>query len=95
MMVRREALLARSRTRSGGSSLRLGSLSELRARLPLLVEFDGEPLRILELDDGMLVAHSTICPHWPGLSQRQPVEEAWQEVGVSFGHFCPTARIMA
>jgi hypothetical protein len=50
MMVRREALLARSRTRSrvSGASLRLGSLSELR--LPLLVELDGEPFRILELE---------------------------------------------
>src|SRR6267143_1829998 len=66
MMMRREALLARSRTRSGGSgaSLRLGSLSELR--LPLLVELDGEPFRILELEGGELVAHSTICPHWLG-----------------------------
>ena len=52
MMVRREALLARSRTRSrvSGVSLRLGSLSELR--LPLLVELDGEPFRILELEGG-------------------------------------------
>src|SRR5438128_1208073 len=49
MMMRRDALLTRSRLRSGGSgaSLRLGLLSELR--LPLLVEFDGEPFRILEL----------------------------------------------
>ena len=68
MMMRREALLARSRGRSGGSgaSLRLGPLSELRSRLPLLVELDGEPFRILELEDGVLVAHSTICPHWLG-----------------------------
>ena len=77
MMVRREALLARSRTRSrvSGASLRLGSLSELR--LPLLVELDGEPFRILELEDGVLVAHSTICPHWLG-----PLEEAAPENGV-------------
>src|SRR5438132_3561836 len=68
MMMRREALLARSRMRSGGSgaSLALGPLSELRPRLPLLVELDGEPFRILELEDGVLVAHSTICPHWLG-----------------------------
>jgi nitrite reductase/ring-hydroxylating ferredoxin subunit len=77
MMVRREALLARSRTRSrvSGVSLRLGSLSELR--LPLLVELDGEPFRILELEGGELVAHSTICPHWLG-----PLDEAVPENGV-------------
>jgi nitrite reductase/ring-hydroxylating ferredoxin subunit len=77
MMVRREALLARSRTHSGGSgaSLRLGLLSELR--LPLLVEFDGEPFRILELEGGGLVAHSTICPHWLG-----PLDEAAPENGL-------------
>jgi nitrite reductase/ring-hydroxylating ferredoxin subunit len=77
MMVRREALLARLRMRSRGSgaSLRLGLLSELR--LPLLVELDGEPLRILELEGGELVAHSTICPHWLG-----PLDEAAPENGV-------------
>ena len=77
MMVRREALLARSRTRSGGSSLRLGSLSELRPRLPLLVELDGGPFRIIELEGGELVAHSTICPHWLG-----PLDQAAPENGV-------------
>jgi len=77
MMVRREALLARSRTRSGGSgaSLRLGPLSELR--LPLLVELDGGPFRIIELEGGELVAHSTICPHWLG-----PLDQAAPENGV-------------
>jgi nitrite reductase/ring-hydroxylating ferredoxin subunit len=79
MMMRREALSARSRTRieRSGTSLALGPLSELRARLPLLVEVDSEPFRILELDDGLLVAHSTICPHSLG-----PLEEAAPENGV-------------
>jgi nitrite reductase/ring-hydroxylating ferredoxin subunit len=77
MMMRRDALLTRSRLRSAGSgaSLRLGLLSELR--LPLLVELDGEPFRILELEGGELVAHSTICPHWLG-----PLDEAAPENGV-------------
>src|ERR1700730_17267029 len=68
MMMRREALSARSRARSGGSgaSRVLGRLAELRPRLPLLIEFEGEPFRILELEDGVLVTHSTICPHWLG-----------------------------
>jgi nitrite reductase/ring-hydroxylating ferredoxin subunit len=79
MMMRREALSARSRTRSerSGASLALGLLSELRSRLPLLVELDGEPLRILELEGGELVAHSTICPHWLG-----PLEEVMPKNGI-------------
>src|SRR5438105_1118485 len=79
MMMRREALSARSRTRSEGSgaSLRLGLLSELRPRLPLLVDLEGEPFRILELEDGALVAHSTTCPHWLG-----PLDEVVPENGV-------------
>jgi nitrite reductase/ring-hydroxylating ferredoxin subunit len=79
MMMRREALSARSGTRSKGSgaSLALGRLSELRSRLPLLVELDGEPLRILELEGGELAAHSTICPHWLG-----PLEEVMPKNGI-------------
>ena len=50
-------------------------MSELR--LPLLVELDGGPFRILELEGGELVAHSTICPHWLG-----PLDEAAPENGV-------------
>jgi nitrite reductase/ring-hydroxylating ferredoxin subunit len=77
MMMRREALSARSRAPhlGSGASLALGPLSELR--LPLLVELDGEPFRILELEDDTLVAHSTICPHWLG-----PLDEAAPENGV-------------
>jgi nitrite reductase/ring-hydroxylating ferredoxin subunit len=79
MMMRREALSARSRTRSerSGASLALGPISELRSRLPLLVELHGEPFRILELEDGVLVAHTTICPHWLG-----PLEEVMLENGI-------------
>jgi nitrite reductase/ring-hydroxylating ferredoxin subunit len=79
MMIRREALLARSPVRSerSGASLALGPISELRPRLPLLVELDGEPFRILELEGGELVAHSTICPHWLG-----PLDEGAPENGV-------------
>ena len=46
-------------------------LSELRQRVPVLVEYDGEPFRIIEIEGGTLVAHATICPHWLG-----PLEEA-------------------
>jgi nitrite reductase/ring-hydroxylating ferredoxin subunit len=41
------------------------------------VELNGEPFRILELEDGVLVAHSTICPHWLG-----PLEEVMPEDGI-------------
>jgi nitrite reductase/ring-hydroxylating ferredoxin subunit len=73
MMMRREALSARSiiRKKRSGTPLLLGPLSALRARLPLLVEVDGEPFRVLELEHGLLIAYSTICPHWLG-----PLEEA-------------------
>jgi nitrite reductase/ring-hydroxylating ferredoxin subunit len=79
MMMRREALAARSGTRSerSGAALALGPMSELRSRLPLLVELDGEPLRILALEDGELVAHSTICPHWLG-----PLDETMPKNGI-------------
>jgi nitrite reductase/ring-hydroxylating ferredoxin subunit len=78
MMMRRQALSTRARTRRKVSAapLALGPLRELRKRLPLLVEFDGEPFRILELEDGALVAHGTICPHWLG-----PLEDAVPENG--------------
>ena len=79
MMMRRETLSTRSgpRNERSGASLALGRLSELRSRLPLLVELDGEPLRILELEGGELAAHSTICPHWLG-----PLEETVPENGI-------------
>jgi nitrite reductase/ring-hydroxylating ferredoxin subunit len=71
MMMRRDALLVRAATRPprpGGPAppLPLGPLSVLRRRLPLVVEFDGERFRIVETEDGAIVAHATICPHWLG-----------------------------
>jgi len=60
MMMWREALLTRNRTRPEVSPapLALGPFREVRRRLPLLVEFCGEPFRLLELEDGALVAHT-------------------------------------
>jgi nitrite reductase/ring-hydroxylating ferredoxin subunit len=40
----------------------LGPIAALRARLPLVVRFDGKPFRIVALD-GALAAHAAICPH--------------------------------
>lgn len=64
MMTRRTALLGRPRRRpvGAGASLELGTLAELRAALPRVVELDGHPFRIVDVD-GDLVAHSTLCPH--------------------------------
>ena len=61
---------------ASGTPLALGPLRELRQRLPLCVEADGEPFRILALEDGALVAHGTICPHWLG-----PLEDVVPENG--------------
>jgi nitrite reductase/ring-hydroxylating ferredoxin subunit len=79
MMMRRDALSApaASKPRRAETALLLGPLSELRQLLPLLVEFGEEPFRIIEIEDGILVAHATICPHWLG-----PLEEADPEGGL-------------
>jgi nitrite reductase/ring-hydroxylating ferredoxin subunit len=79
MMRHREAALARARAwaaepRPPAEPVPLGPLAALRPRLPLPVEFAGRPFRVVELSDGSLVAHSTICPHWLGPLEDAPVE---------------------
>lgn len=75
MMMRREAMLARvaSFPARSAASLDLGRLDALRPRLPLQVEFQGRPFRVIE-HAGTLIAHSTICPHLLG-----PLEDASPE----------------
>ncbi|HTO07829.1 MAG TPA: Rieske 2Fe-2S domain-containing protein [Myxococcota bacterium] len=72
MMVRRAKLLSRLRTPKAALRARvaLGSLSDVRPKLPLVVEHAGRPWRVAEVD-GALVAFSAICPHLLG-----PLEEA-------------------
>jgi nitrite reductase/ring-hydroxylating ferredoxin subunit len=79
MMMRRQEMTARAadRGRSSGALLSLGPSAELRRRLPLVVEFGAEPFRILECDDGTLIAHATTCPHWLG-----PLDTAMPENGI-------------
>ena len=79
MMMRREEMMARARTKRRRSKkpVRLGPSAELRRRLPFLVEYDGEPFRIVECDDGTLLAYATTCPHWLG-----PLDEAAPENGI-------------
>jgi nitrite reductase/ring-hydroxylating ferredoxin subunit len=50
-----------------------GWRARLRARLPLVVELDGRPFRLLALGDD-LIAHSTLWPHGLG-----PLEDATPE----------------
>jgi nitrite reductase/ring-hydroxylating ferredoxin subunit len=68
MMMRRDILTARATAgrRQTEGVLSLGPVSELRRRLPLLVEFDGEAFRIIGIEDGSLLAHAATCPHWLG-----------------------------
>jgi nitrite reductase/ring-hydroxylating ferredoxin subunit len=79
MMMRREEITARAARRSPGSgaAVSLGPLIELQRRLPLLVEFDGEPFRIVEGENGGFLAHATICPHWLG-----PLDEVVPQNGI-------------
>ena len=78
MMQHREMAEARARAwadapRPPATPVPLGARASLS--LPLLVEFAGRPFRVVELDDGSLVAHSTICPHWLGPLEAAPVED--------------------
>jgi nitrite reductase/ring-hydroxylating ferredoxin subunit len=71
MMVRRAAELARTeRSATRAEPLRLGSLDDVRARVPFCFDFAGERWRLVDLD-GSLVAHATRCPHRFG-----PLEDA-------------------
>ena len=65
MMRRREALSGWT-ARPLQRPTPLGPIAELRQRLPLTLEIDGTPFRILALEGGDIVAHSTVCPHWRG-----------------------------
>ena len=67
MMSRREMELDRVRSGAHEKSGRrnLGTISDVRAMLPLDIELNGAQFRIIELD-GKLVAYSTRCPHLLG-----------------------------
>jgi hypothetical protein len=86
-----ESMMRRRETLSGWSGrpsprpVPLGPIAELRQRLPLTLEIDGTPVRILALEDGEIVAHSTVCPHWRG-----PLDACLPQVGILP---CPWARL--
>ncbi|MGI9592335.1 MAG: Rieske 2Fe-2S domain-containing protein [Myxococcota bacterium] len=71
MMRRRTCELARlSEPALARVRVSLGTLAELRPRLPLPVVFGGRRFRVVE-DQGELLAHATVCPHRLG-----PLEES-------------------
>ncbi len=84
MMVRRQAMLdgrapgvARPGTRE---PIDLGPVDALRATLPSVIDANGEPFRVLEVE-GKLLAHSAVCPHRGG-----PLDDA----AIEDGHvICP------
>jgi nitrite reductase/ring-hydroxylating ferredoxin subunit len=67
MMTERQRELDRRRARGAADSgpVTLGHVDELRRRLPMDVEFEGRPFRLVELE-GSFIAYSTICPHMLG-----------------------------
>jgi nitrite reductase/ring-hydroxylating ferredoxin subunit len=78
MMQHREMAEARARAwaatpRPPALPVPLGPRAALS--LPLAVEFAGRPFRVVALADGLLVAHSTICPHWLGPLNEVPVDD--------------------
>lgn len=72
MMRTRERALRRRRPKTTTKRRRLGTLNDVREKLPLLVTFGGERFRVLDLD-GALVAHGAVCPHWLGPLEEAPV----------------------
>jgi nitrite reductase/ring-hydroxylating ferredoxin subunit len=64
MMSERQQQLDRikGRERRGHQTLHLGCLEDLRSRLPLALDVEGDPFRVDELD-GALVVYSLVCPH--------------------------------
>lgn len=75
MMVEREKAVQRfagpqERTQA---PLDLGPRDALLPRLPLTVEFDGRPYRIVQLGDE-LVVYAATCPHILGPLEEAPVE---------------------
>ena len=65
MMTRRQAVLDVPHSRLSPTPRPLGSLETLRASLPLVVDFRGRWVRLVELD-GTIVAHATVCAHRGG-----------------------------
>ena len=76
MMRRRAAELSSRPARADvvPGAVALGSLGQLRARLPLRVEYAGRRFRVVEID-GTLLAHATVCAHALGPLDAAEVED--------------------
>ena len=79
MMVRRQALIDENGGRRMSSveaerKVPLGSLADLRKRLPLVLRIAGRELRLVD-SDGVIRVHPTVCPHLGGPLAEAPVED--------------------
>ncbi len=76
MMIRREAQLSRGRSARNETDypVEIGSLDEVRSRVPFVVAGGGRHYRIVELN-GKLMAHATECPHMRGPLMEAPIED--------------------
>ncbi|MBI3782531.1 MAG: Rieske (2Fe-2S) protein [Deltaproteobacteria bacterium] len=75
-MVHRQGVLDRRRSPDAnvGAPLRLGTLAEIRQRLPLTVSFCRRRFRVAEVENE-LMAHPVECPHWGGPLDEAPIED--------------------
>lgn len=76
MMIGRQEQLDRLRASKSEAPERLvlGTIEDVKARLPLLFEYGGHPFRLVEFE-GRLLAHSTVCTHYLGPLDHCAVEE--------------------
>ena len=56
-----------------GEIVSLGAVAALREKLPLVVNFEGHPFRLVDIE-GELLAHATEWPHWLGPLESCEVE---------------------
>ncbi len=77
MMTRREVQLSRGRSARNETvyTVEIGSLDEVRSRVPFVVAGGGRHYRIVELN-GKFIAHATECPHKGGPLMQAPIEDA-------------------
>jgi len=79
MMVERDRVLALAGTRKQRfpderrTPVPLGSVAELRGRLPLLIEVAERVYRIVEVD-GRILVHAAVCPHMGGPLHRAEID---------------------
>lgn len=73
MMVYREGALQRRGGNTAGP-IDLGPLSDVKARLPLVLDFENQKVRVDQIN-GELVVFSARCPHMLGPLEQPPIEK--------------------